>query len=143
LTNHVAKVMRRMHKRDIQIQTEVTNISISANNMKLKQLLLIIIDNAIKYSKETITIGLFKDQLGIYIRIKDRGVGIPKDELKYVFDRFYRVDQARQRQTGGVGLGLSIAKSIVKQSKGDIKIFSEENVGTVVEIFLPYPPELS
>jgi two-component system sensor histidine kinase ArlS len=85
---------------------------------------------------------LFKDQAGVYIRIKDRGIGIAKEELKHVFDRFYRVDRARQRQTGGVGLGLSIAQNIVKQSKGDIKIFSEENVGTVVEIFLPFPAEI-
>jgi two-component system sensor histidine kinase ArlS len=141
LCGHTAKVMRRMYKRDIEIQSEYPNIIISADSNKLKQLLLIIIDNALKYSKTTIIISLFKDQAGVYIRIKDRGIGIPPEELKHVFDRFYRVDRARQRKTGGAGLGLSIAQSIVKQSKGDIKIFSEENVGTVVEIFLPYPVE--
>jgi two-component system sensor histidine kinase ArlS len=141
LCGHTAKVMRRMYKRDIEIQSEYPNIIISADSNKLKQLLLIILDNALKYSKSTIIISLFKDQAGVYIRIKDRGIGIPPEELKHVFDRFYRVDRARQRKTGGAGLGLSIAQSIVKQSKGDIKIFSEENVGTVVEIFLPYPVE--
>jgi signal transduction histidine kinase len=142
LCAHSAKVMRRMYKREIEIQSEYPNILISADNNKMKQLLLIILDNALKYSKTVITISLFKDQAGVYIRIKDRGIGIAEEELKHVFDRFYRVDRARQRKTGGVGLGLSIAQSIVKQSKGDIKIFSEENVGTVVEIFLPYPAEI-
>jgi two-component system sensor histidine kinase ArlS len=142
LCAHSAKVMRRMYKREIEIQSEYPSILISADNNKMKQLLLIILDNALKYSKTAITISLFKDQAGVYIRIKDRGIGIAKEELKHVFDRFYRVDRARQRQTGGVGLGLSIAQNIVKQSKGDIKIFSEENVGTVVEIFLPYPEEI-
>jgi two-component system sensor histidine kinase ArlS len=142
LCAHSAKVMRRMYKRDIEIQSEYPNILISADSNKMKQLLLIILDNALKYSKTAIIISLFKDQAGVYIRIKDRGIGIAKEELKHVFDRFYRVDRARQRQTGGVGLGLSIAQNIVKQSKGDIKIFSEENVGTVVEIFLPFPAEI-
>jgi signal transduction histidine kinase len=141
LCTHTAKVMRRMYKRDIEIQSEYPNIMISADSNKLKQLLLIILDNALKYSKTTIIISLFKDQAGVYLRIKDRGIGIPAEELKHVFDRFYRVDRARGRKTGGAGLGLSIAQSIVKQSKGDIKIFSEENVGTVVEVFLPYPAE--
>jgi two-component system sensor histidine kinase ArlS len=141
LCGHTAKVMRRMYKRDIEIQSEYSQILISSDSMKLKQLMLILLDNALKYSKTPIIISLFKDQAGIYIRIKDRGIGIAKEELKHVFDRFYRVDRARQRQTGGAGLGLSIAQSIVKQSKGDIKIFSEENVGTVVEVFLPYPAE--
>jgi two-component system sensor histidine kinase ArlS len=142
LCAHSAKVMRRMYKREIEIQSEYPNILISADNNKMKQFLLIILDNALKYSKAAITISLFKDQAGVYIRIKDRGIGIAKEELKHVFDRFYRVDRARQRQTGGVGLGLSIAQSIVKQSNGDIKIFSEEDVGTVVEVFLPYPVEI-
>ncbi|MDB5055329.1 MAG: integral rane sensor signal transduction histidine kinase [Bacilli bacterium] len=141
LCGQTAKVMRRMYKRDIEIQSEYSHILISADSMKLKQLLLILLDNALKYSKTPIIISLFKDQAGVYFRIKDRGIGIPKEELKHVFNRFYRVDRARQRQTGGAGLGLSIAQSIVKQSKGDIKIFSEENVGTVVEVFLPYPVE--
>lgn len=141
LCAHAAKVMRRMYKREVEIQSEYPNIRISANENKMKQLLLIILDNALKYSKTTIIISLFKDQAGVYIRIKDRGIGIPKKELKHVFDRFYRVDRARQRQTGGAGLGLSIAQNIVKQSHGDIKIFSEENVGTVVEVFLPFPVE--
>lgn len=141
LCTHAAKVMRRMYKREVEIQSEYPNIRISANENKMKQLLLIILDNALKYSKTTIIISLFKDQAGVYIRIKDRGIGIPKKELKHVFDRFYRVDRARQRQTGGAGLGLSIAQNIVKQSHGDIKIFSEENVGTVVEVFLPFPVE--
>jgi two-component system sensor histidine kinase ArlS len=143
LCAHSAKVMRRMYKRDIEIQSEYPQIMISADNNKMKQLLLILLDNALKYSKAAITISLFKDQAGVYIRIKDRGIGIANEELKHVFDRFYRVDRARQRQTGGVGLGLSIAQNIVKMSKGDIKIYSEENVGTVVEVFLPYPPEIS
>lgn len=69
--------------------------------------------------------------------MKDYGIGIPEEEIEHIFERFYRVDKARNRKTGGYGLGLHIAKSIMKLHKGEIKIKSKEGSGTNVELLLP------
>lgn len=138
LCGRSAKVMRRMYKRDVEIHSEYKSIMFTADAMKLKQVLLILLDNALKYSTESVTISLSKGKDRVCIRVEDRGWGIPKEQLKDVFDRFYRVDRARHRKTGGTGLGLSIAQSIVRQHNGNITISSEENVGREVTVLLSY-----
>ena len=72
-----------------------------------------------------------------YIKVEDSGVGIPEDEQKLIFDRFYRVDKARSRETGGSGLGLSIAKNAVLMHKGSIKVNSMPGEGAVFSIRIP------
>ncbi|MCZ0754497.1 HAMP domain-containing sensor histidine kinase [Anoxybacillus sp. J5B_2022] len=105
----------------------------------LEQLLLILLDNAVKYSQhqKEITIFIKEERKYVSISVCDQGIGIPRDELEKVFLRFYRVDKARSREKGGVGLGLAIAKEIVDKYGGQIVIESEVGGGTTVELFLP------
>lgn len=101
---------------------------------KLKQLLLIFLDNAIKFSnnKGLLQISTHNDKENINITIKDQGVGIPKGEIEYLGERFYKADKARN--SGGTGLGLSIAKRLIKILNGSFSIESEEGKGTTIII---------
>ncbi|MGC5774189.1 sensor histidine kinase [Paenibacillus pabuli] len=105
----------------------------------LEQILRILVDNAVKYSpitKEIRVHGMRRDN-DICIQVADKGMGIPAEDLPYVFDRFYRVDKARSREQGGTGLGLSIAERLVKRYNGQIFIDSHVNEGTIVTVLLP------
>ncbi len=105
----------------------------------LEQVLLNIITNAIRYTDEggKILLTTKMEQYNIIIRVSDNGFGIPSEDLKRIFERFYRVDKARVRELGGTGLGLPIAQHIVEANGGEIRIESEPNVGTIVTIILP------
>ena len=102
------------------------------NRGRIEQVLVNIISNAIKYTPEggNVTVSTMHVYNDIYIKIKDTGIGIPKEDLPHVFERFYRVDKARSRQQGGTGLGLAIAKEIVEEYGGTINVNSQVNKGT-------------
>lgn len=99
-----------------------------------------IISNALKYSPEGGKISFqVKEQVDhIEVSVKDEGIGIPKESVKKIFERFYRVDKARSRKMGGTGLGLAIAKEMVEAHGGEIWVESEEGKGTTVFFTLPY-----
>lgn len=103
---------------------------------KINQLLVIILDNAIKYTaeKDKITVKTYSKEGKCVIEVADTGIGISKEAAKHVFDRFYREDKARSREKGGTGLGLSIAHTIVKLHGGNIKITSNEPKGAKIII---------
>jgi two-component system sensor histidine kinase ArlS len=106
----------------------------------LKQLLFIVLDNARKYSKDEITVKVGVNLSTSYIEVTDRGIGIPRDELELVFNRFYRVDKARSKdadQEGGTGLGLSLAKEISEVIGAKIVLASQEGEGTTAILSLP------
>ena len=109
-----------------------------ANETDIEQVILNILSNAIKYTPNSGKIGvkISKINEGVEIIVKDNGIGIPKDDLPRVFERFYRVDKARSRDLGGTGLGLAIAKTMVESNGGTITINSEVNNGTEVVIIL-------
>ncbi len=106
------------------------------NRGRIEQVIVNIITNAIKYTPEggSVTVTTMHVYNNIYIKIKDTGIGIPKEDLPHVFERFYRVDKARSRQQGGTGLGLAIAKEIVEEYGGTININSKVNKGTEVVV---------
>ena len=133
----IARLVKKLDNRHIEVITVEEELIITADPMKMKQLFLILLDNAMKYSKELIEIRLEDGSEAVSIRLRDYGIGIPDADISHVFERFYRVDLARHRKTGGTGLGLSIAKSIVQQHHGIISIASEEGKGTEVIIRLP------
>ncbi len=109
------------------------------NPDRMKQLLINLLDNAIKYTEEgSITISCTEENNNLILRVKDTGIGIGKDHLSRIFERFYRVDKGRSRKQGGTGLGLSIVKHIVELYNGNIQLESQPGVGTEFMISLPY-----
>jgi len=113
---------------------------IFASHDKLKQAIRIFIDNSMKYTPAggEINICLKASNKYIYIVIKDNGIGISKEDLPHIFERFYRADQARARnKKGGTGLGLAIARVIIEQHEGQINIESELEKGTSITLILP------
>lgn len=111
---------------------------IKADPFKLEQIFINLIDNAIKYTeKGGITISIESTDSQIKIEIEDTGIGIPKEHLSRIFERFYVVDKSRSRKMGGTGLGLSIVKHIVEAHKGTIHVESEFNEGSKFTILLP------
>ena len=118
----------------------INSVWIEIDTDKMTQVIDNILNNAIKYSpdggKITVTMKTTDDQM--ILSISDQGLGIPKQDLPKIFDRFYRVDRARSRAQGGTGLGLAIAKEIIKQHKGFIWAKSEYGKGSTFTIVLPY-----
>jgi two-component system sensor histidine kinase ArlS len=143
LCEEAAQSMRNLHHRGIQVHSSDKEIRFQADPLKINQLLLILLDNAIKYSKRNVQMSLSvkanadNSHKAIELRVMDEGLGISKQEIPRVFERFYRVDPSRHRKTGGTGLGLSIARNIVYMHGGTIEIVSEEFVGT--EIIVSFP----
>lgn len=135
-------------KLEIEIEKKNQNVEcyvtadvppIKADKNGIERVILNVLSNAIKYTPEN---GNIKVYVGFvyndaYIKVIDNGIGIPKEDLSRVFERFYRVDKARSREMGGTGLGLSIAKEIIEQNKGSIDIKSEYGKGTEVVIRIP------
>lgn len=130
----LAKVYQNAYQRTVEIQSNEL-VEVISDVHKLKQLLFIFLDNARKYSEEHISVYIGKKSNEPYLRIEDRGIGIPKDDLPKVFDRFYRVDKARTRKQGGSGLGLPMAKEIADALDIRIEIDSLEGRGTTVTLF--------
>ncbi|OAZ42001.1 sensor histidine kinase [Paenibacillus polymyxa] len=127
-----------------QIQLDVqTDCTAFTDENKLKQLLFIFLDNARKYSDEPIhlMIDIVSGTAQPCIRITDQGIGIPEEKLSKVFDRFYRVDEARSREEGGAGLGLSLATGIAQAIQAQIGLESIEGSGTTATIILPAVPK--
>jgi PAS domain S-box-containing protein len=106
---------------------------------KLYQVFINLLDNAIKYSDSgaRVDVEIEEDDSTLTVRIRDTGVGIPKEDLNQLFERFYRVDKDRSRVTGGSGLGLAISRQIVEMHGGSISVESEVDVGSVFEVRLP------
>lgn len=112
--------------------------TIVANETMMWEMLANLVENAIKYNVQDgeVTIELKQDK-NIEISVIDTGIGIPEEKQKRIFERFYRVDESRNKKSGGTGLGLSIVKHIVKNHGGEIVINSKEKIGTEIKIFLP------
>ena len=118
----------------------ITSVWIEIDTDKMTQVIDNILNNAIKYSPDggKITVNMKTTDDQMILSISDQGLGIPKEDLPKIFDRFYRVDKARSRAQGGTGLGLAIAKEIIKQHKGFIWAKSEYGKGSTFTIVLPY-----
>ncbi len=112
---------------------------LKANRFLIEQMFINLIDNAIKYTPENgkVEVRISRDNSHILTEITDNGIGIPKEHLPRIFERFYRVDKTRSRNLGGTGLGLSIVKHIVIMHGGRIEVQSEEGKGSKFSVTLP------
>lgn len=126
-------------EKNIVIKYQLENIEALIDKEKFAQVIINILSNAIKYNNgnNEIYIKVFKKNNSINISIKDSGIGIPKSEYKNIFERFYRLDKSRGANEKGVGVGLTIAKSIVNAHGGEIEVYSEINKGSEFIISLP------
>lgn len=140
--NEVIEVLGELaRQKDIEVINKVNNNlpKICGSRGWFKQMLINLIDNGIKYTPNggRVTITGYSVGNSLILKIKDTGIGIDKEHISRLFERFYRVDKARTRQVGGTGLGLAIVKHIVLSLKGKIDVKSEVNKGTEFTIIFP------
>ncbi|EGA90803.1 integral membrane sensor signal transduction histidine kinase [Planococcus donghaensis MPA1U2] len=130
----IAESQNKTLQLDLNCKTEI-----QADEVRLHQLLVILLDNALKYTEEEehIFVKTYTEDLKAVIEIRDTGRGIQKENLPYIFDRFYREDKARSRENGGIGLGLSIAQWIVTHHGGTITASQNGQAGTLFKVKLP------
>lgn len=124
---------------EITIHMDCMPLCIYANGQQMKELFGNLISNAIKYNKPggQVWIKVTEEDKTVIIRVKDNGMGIPKEALDRIFQRFYRVDKGRSKKQGGTGLGLSIVKHIVNFYHGTISVESELDAGTEFVVKIP------
>ncbi|HDT7699226.1 TPA: HAMP domain-containing histidine kinase [Enterococcus faecium] len=139
MTRDTARSYQTAYRREVNVHMEEDENQLYAitDLNKAKQLLIIFLDNARKYSEKEMDIHVEKEDRHIKVSIRDYGVGMSESELSKVFDRFYRVDQARTRKQGGSGLGLSLAKEIADHIQAEIQLTSSLGEGTTAIIRFP------
>lgn len=126
--------------KNIELKVEIeSNVFILGNKDRIKQLALNLIDNAIKYTNAggQVTVSVYKKEDKAYIAVKDNGIGIAKEHIGRLFERFYRTDKSRSRDLGGTGLGLAIVKHIALTHNAHVTAQSEIGVGTTFIIEFP------
>ena len=125
--------------KNIQITKHLTSVIANIDKDKISQCIINLLSNSIKYTEPggAIEISLLNDDKNAYISIKDNGIGMESHHLKNIFKRFYRVDSSRARKTGGVGVGLTISKSIIEAHGGNLHVKSKLHEGSEFIIVIP------
>ena len=145
LTEVAVKVCNKMRplaaKKGLELEYaagDAPQVFILGDKNKMEQLLIIFIDNAIKYSESgTITVTVDADSMHAVIKVMDEGIGISESDAQKIFERFYRVDKARSRTAGGFGLGLNIARIIVVRHGGTVNVKPNQSHGSIFTVRLP------
>ncbi|MBM7614573.1 two-component system histidine kinase PnpS [Alkaliphilus hydrothermalis] len=140
--SEIGEIMRPIAaNKEIELLTQIeANLPIiTGNGDWFKQMLINLVDNAIKYTQNggKVYLNAYQKYSNIIITVKDTGIGIPKKDIPRLFERFYRVDKARTRKVGGTGLGLAIVKHIVLSLNGRIKVNSDVGKGTEFIVVIP------
>jgi signal transduction histidine kinase len=128
-------------ERQLEISTEAPEqpVFVDANDPALRRLLLLLVDNAVKYTPAggRITVSVRMEPSGATVTVRDTGIGIPDSALPHVFERFYRVDEARNREAGGAGLGLAIAQWIAERHHARLEAESVVGQGSAFRVRFP------
>ena len=134
-----AKALAELHGMRLLVDASDAELSVQADAERLRQVVVIVLDNAIRYSRPggNVQLGWFQDGGNAQIVVRDHGIGIDPEELPTVFERFVRGQRARKHRADGTGIGLSIAQAIVQAHHGAIHLESVRDQGTVVRIVLP------
>jgi heavy metal sensor kinase len=139
--NQVFKYAQTLNKdNEMRLQLEeIPSIDVFIDSEKLTQLLLILLDNAVKYNRAggSVSLSAEKNKDGVTIIVADTGDGIPNEEQEKIFERFYRIEKSRSRDKGGTGLGLSIARSIAVAHQGSLTVQSTPGKGSIFRLFIP------
>lgn len=143
LVHEVAEMLRpKAENKDLELQAEVPRFFVNADRSRIRQVLVNLIDNAIAYTHQgAVRCRVQRRADRIRIQVIDTGQGIDEDHLDRIFERFYRVDEDRARESGGTGLGLSIVQQIIHAHGEDIQVESTKGRGTRFWFELPYAPE--
>jgi two-component system, OmpR family, sensor histidine kinase CiaH len=140
VTGLITQATPLAEERGVQLRPDLNGgVRVDADPVRVRQLLLILIDNALTHTASggEVSVGVVRQNGRAHVTVTDTGVGIPAADLPHIFERFYRADKARTRESGGSGLGLAIAKWIVEAHKGEIAVKSAEGKGTEVDVSLP------
>jgi signal transduction histidine kinase len=143
LVNEVAEMLRpKAEEKDLDLQADVPRFFVNADRSRIRQVLVNLIENAIAYTESgSVRCRVQRRADKVRVQVVDTGQGIDEDHLERIFERFYRVDEDRARDSGGTGLGLSIVQQIIHAHDEDIHVESTKGRGTRFWFELPYAPE--
>ncbi|MEH6996622.1 ATP-binding protein, partial [Neobacillus drentensis] len=146
LSDYFEELSFDLRKQNVELNFQFApqgHYHVLADRDKFKRVLANIINNSLKYmnkDKKELIISMHSTDETVEVSIADNGPGIPEESIPFIFNQFYRAEQSRNKLTGGSGLGLSIAKMIIEEHNGMIKLDSTLTVGTKITIILPHQP---
>ncbi|MPN15846.1 Alkaline phosphatase synthesis sensor protein PhoR [bioreactor metagenome] len=125
--------------KNVDLKYKSLSKCITGDKDKISQVVVNLLSNALKYTKEggNVDVILEEESKNIVLTVRDTGIGISKEDLPHIFERFYRADKSRTRITGGAGIGLAIVRSVIEAHNGKVIVESNINEGTVFKVFLP------
>ncbi|HYH02709.1 MAG TPA: ATP-binding protein, partial [Bacillota bacterium] len=135
----IVSLENRVRDKKLTLVKEIHAETMQGDEDLLREVIINLLDNAIKYTPEggTVRVGCRETQEGLNFYVEDTGIGIPKESISRIFERFYRVDKGRSREMGGTGLGLSIVKHIIERHGGKVKVTSEFGKGSKFLFVIP------
>ena len=137
--NCISMLQMNAEKNNVILDLKGPHLTVFANRQMLEEMIYNLCDNGIRYNKPNgkVEVSIKENNENVIFMVSDTGIGISEENINRIFERFYRVDKSRSKQTGGTGLGLAIVKHIAEQMNAQIQIDSELEKGTTITILFP------